>query len=152
MMTPCWDPFLRSCLFCLSRSGGIQLSTTSFAPILCDHEATRNNWLIKKNWLIVWRRSSWMMHQQCSLKDSICVCCETQPMSQLRDGDLSLWDSMLYVEAGCVNLHRPRIRPDLGCNRFTRKGICNREKCRFVPCVLKDLKAMEWYRVEKCWK
>lgn len=72
--------------------------------------------------------------------------------SQLRDGDLSPWDSMLFVETGGAYLRKPKIRPDLGCNRFTRKGSCNRDKCRFAPCVFKDLKAMEWYMVQKCWK
>jgi hypothetical protein len=74
-------------------------------------------------------------------------------MSQLlREGDLSPWDSMLYVEARGANLRKPKIRPDLMCNRILRKGICNREKCRFDPCVLNDLKAVEWYMVGRCWK
>uniref|UniRef100_A0A6C0IZX6 Uncharacterized protein n=1 Tax=viral metagenome TaxID=1070528 RepID=A0A6C0IZX6_9ZZZZ len=73
-----------------------------------------------------------------------------QAMSQLRDGDLSPWDSMLYAEAKGANLRKPKMRPDLSCNRIMRKGICNREKCRFSPCVFKSLKTQEW--IEKCWK
>ena len=72
-------------------------------------------------------------------------------MSLLRQGDLSLWGSMLFVEMSGGS-RKPIIRPHLNCNRIMRKGTCNRAKCRFSPCVLKDLKAVEWYMVEKCWK
>jgi len=75
-------------------------------------------------------------------------------MSLLQEGDLSLWNSMVFVElkSTLVKTHKTWIRPELVCNRVLRKGTCSRANCRFSPCVLKDLKAMEWYKVAKCWK
>jgi len=83
-------------------------------------------------------------------------------MSLLRQKDLCLWDSMVLVDGLVDGLMEgeveevaeekgDRIRPDLICNRVLRKGVCNRVKCRFSPCVFKDVKALEWHMVQKCW-
>uniref|UniRef100_A0A6C0J0A1 Uncharacterized protein n=1 Tax=viral metagenome TaxID=1070528 RepID=A0A6C0J0A1_9ZZZZ len=56
---------------------------------------------------------------------------------------------MYMVEGSNENIYRNVLKyvnvvaHNMLCNRLMRKGNCNREKCRFAPCVFKSLKTQE---------